>query len=87
MMGHREPLINGDEFDYLTRTRHCYNRPRNLPQIKRNFTKRIRRAAKVETLTEAEDAWRDPFDNGHFSYFDELRFVDEDDDDNIWPVH
>ncbi|MBX3546887.1 hypothetical protein [Chelatococcus sp.] len=63
MMGHREPLINGDEVDYLTRTRHCYNRPRNLPHIKRGFTKRIRRSAKVETITEAEDAWHHRFED------------------------
>lgn len=36
MMGHREPLRGGDEYDFLTKA------------IKRQFSKRVRRDAKSE---------------------------------------
>jgi len=47
VMGHREPLKSGDEYDALTRWRRvCSYRPGTVKAIKRGFNKRIRREAK-----------------------------------------
>jgi len=42
MMGHREKLRGGDEYDYLTRARRMYGHPSDAPRIKRQFWKRMR---------------------------------------------
>ena len=46
MMGHREPLKGGDEFDFLTKMRRWHGRPDKAKEIKRGFSKRVRRHAK-----------------------------------------
>jgi hypothetical protein len=43
MMGHREPLKSGDEYDFLTKARHRYGHPCRARKIKRDFSKRVRR--------------------------------------------
>jgi hypothetical protein len=48
MMGHRERLKGGDEYDYLTKARRHYGHPRNAAEIKRGFSKRVRRDAKAD---------------------------------------
>lgn len=44
MMGTREPLKGGDEWDYLTRARKYYaKRAGKFTKIKRQFWKRVRK--------------------------------------------
>ncbi len=51
MMGHREPLKDGDEYDALSsrlsRRVNCFSRGR-IRKIKRKFSKRVRRNAKIQ---------------------------------------
>lgn len=57
MMGHREKLRGGSEYDFLTRARRYYaKRAGKIRWWKRNFSKRVRRDAKEEALREARDA-------------------------------
>jgi len=49
MMGHREQLRNGDEWDYFNRySRRMLKSPPDLRLIKRRFGKRVRKDAKQE---------------------------------------
>jgi hypothetical protein len=51
MMGHREPVKTGDEYDLITRWRRvlCYmKRPGVCKRIKAGINRRLRRAAKAE---------------------------------------
>jgi hypothetical protein len=50
MMGHREPLISGDEWDYLTRKgrRIVSARSGQISRIKRAFNKRVRKTARLD---------------------------------------
>jgi hypothetical protein len=50
MMGHREPMKSGDEYDALTRRGKRVHRwrPGQRRSVKRKFSKRIRREAKRE---------------------------------------
>ena len=58
MMGHREPLKSGDEWDYLTRARRFFGSYRGkLKKIKRGFNKRIRKAARLEGIKDARMAF------------------------------
>jgi hypothetical protein len=53
MMGHRASL-NGSEVDTLTRSRRWYHfKPGTRPWCKRQFNKRMRRAAKLATHADA----------------------------------
>lgn len=48
MMGHKEKMVSGDEFDALTRAKKYYLwRSRIRSAIKRRFNKRIRRNGKM----------------------------------------
>ncbi len=50
MMGTREPLICGDEYDYLTRARRfCRKRAGKFVRVKRAFWRRVRKAYRLET--------------------------------------
>lgn len=53
MMGHREKMNHGDEYDVVhARHRYCYlDRPRVAHTVKKKMSRRIRREAK-RTLTE-----------------------------------
>ena len=54
MMGHREKLIRGDEYDALTRWKRVLHwKPGERPAVKRRFWKRIR--AKFRRLREKCD--------------------------------
>ncbi len=50
MMGHREPLKDGDEYDALSsrlsRRVNCFSRGR-IRKIKRKFNKRVRKDARI----------------------------------------
>lgn len=47
MMGHREPMKGGSEYDALTRAKRFYHwKPGVRQWIKRQFSKRVRKAAK-----------------------------------------
>ena len=49
MMGHKEKLIDGDEYDALTRARKVYkylDKAGKAKKVKRKFNKRIRKDAK-----------------------------------------
>ena len=46
MMGHREKLKGGDEYDYLTKARRYYGYSFDIKDIKRRFWKRLRQEAK-----------------------------------------
>jgi len=47
VMGHREKLVSGDEYDALTRGRSFYSyKAGTVKAIKRKFNKRVRRKAK-----------------------------------------
>lgn len=54
MMGHREKMKSGDEFDALTKTgrRVFLNRAGRARRIKKGFTRRTRRAAKQQAREE-----------------------------------
>lgn len=48
MMGHREPMHSGEEYDALTRTKKFYYwHPGERKSIKRRFNKRQRREARM----------------------------------------
>lgn len=49
MMGHRERLISGAEYDYLIRRGRRLARPKvgRFTRMKRAFNKRVRRAARL----------------------------------------
>lgn len=48
MMGHREPMVSGDEYDALTRWRRFLRwRSGERVRIKRSFNKRMRRRIKL----------------------------------------
>ena len=47
VMGHREQLKGGDEYDVLTQARKYYGfKPGSVKLVKRKFNKRVRREAK-----------------------------------------
>lgn len=55
MMGHREKLANGDEVDALTRAKRFYIWHRGVRKaIKKQFSKRIRKDAKVIDMGDTE---------------------------------
>lgn len=48
MMGTKEPMIDGDEYDALTKARKFYRwRAGMIKKVKRQFWKRTRKRAKV----------------------------------------
>ena len=54
MMGHREKMIDGSEYDLLTKSRKYLRPGRGIPVlIKRKFNKRVRRIARIEARREA----------------------------------
>ncbi len=54
MMGTREPLVGGDEYDYLTRgRRRIKKRAGKFRPVKRGFWQRVRKAYRLATLGEA----------------------------------
>lgn len=58
MMGHRGPLRSGDEYDYLTKARRFHGHPCRAREIKRGFSKRMRRNNRCSipaAIMQAED--------------------------------
>lgn len=49
MMGHREPLRSGDEYDYLTKQGRRVIRPKagKFSRVKRAFNRRVRKTARL----------------------------------------
>lgn len=62
MMGTREPLKGGDEYDYLTRARRYYNkRAGKFKPIKQGFWRRVRKIYRLAITNEAaliKESWR-----------------------------
>lgn len=57
MMGHREPMKSGDEYDALTRAKRFYKwRPGMRAWVKRKFSKRLRREARSVIRAHSEGA-------------------------------
>jgi hypothetical protein len=55
MMGTREKLVGGDEYDALTRARQFYScRPGQVQSVKAKFWRRIRKAARQAMLRDAK---------------------------------
>ncbi len=58
MMGHREPMKDGDELDALSsrmsRRVNCFSRGQ-IRKIKRKFNKRVRKDAKIQAKREADE--------------------------------
>jgi hypothetical protein len=64
MMGHRERLVDGDEYDALTRGKHFHKwRAGDRAAIKRRFNKRVRRTVRSGLRRPGGDggpAWQAP---------------------------
>lgn len=57
MMGTRERMINGDEYDYLTRARRfSKKKPGKFTQVKQAFWQRVRKARRLEAINETRGA-------------------------------
>jgi hypothetical protein len=55
MMGHREKLKSGNEWDFLTRAKRFYRKRAGFRAwVKRTFNKRVRRDARLNATRDAE---------------------------------
>jgi hypothetical protein len=52
MMGHREPMIDGDEMDALTRwKKYIHFKPGERKRIKRKFNRRVRQSGRKALMS------------------------------------